>query len=79
MTPICWPNGHEMALKDEKECFMPYMPYIFECQICFNEKEGGRWRCQSCWDEDEDEKCYCLECITDIGNHDHTISNKTVK
>ena len=63
--------GHEMVLKDEKECY--------KCYICYNDKEGEHWWCQSCWDEDEDEESFCLECVSDIGNQDHIIFNKTVK
>ena len=71
MKPICI-FGHEMVLKDEKECY--------KCCICGNEKEGERWWCQSCWERDNDiDIYYCLECVSDIGNHDHIIFNKTEK
>ena len=69
MKPTCL-NGHEMVHKDEKECY--------ECWMCDNNKEGEHWWCQSCWDKYEDKMNFCLECVSDIGNQDHIIFNKTV-
>ena len=68
----CW-IGHEMVLKDEKECYY--------CHKCHNEKEGKRsWFVsgKTCWDADDHTNNYCLECVSHIGNQDHIIFNKTV-
>ena len=70
MKPTCM-SGHEMVLKDEKECY--------KCDICNIEKEGERWWCQSCWDEDEYQFNFCFECVSDKANHQHIIIDKTVK
>ena len=70
MKPLC-PHGHEMALKDEKECY--------ECVICDSIKEGERWWCHSCCNENNYRINCCLECAPDKGNHDHIIFNKTSK
>ena len=61
--------GHEMVLKDEKECYV--------CKGCYIEKEGERWWCQSCWDDREAKHNFCFKCVSDIGNHqDHKYSIK---
>ena len=70
MKLTCW-SGHEMVLKDEKECY--------ECSICDNKKEGEHWLCESCRDEPEDKLNICFECVSDKGNHEHVIFNETVK
>ena len=70
MKPTCPIFGHEMVLKDEKECY--------KCYICEDKKEGERLWCQSCWDEDEYEPNYCLKCVSDKGNHHNIIINETV-
>ena len=71
MKPTCKRFGHEMVLKDENGCY--------GCDRCYNWKEGERWWCQSCWDENELKRDFCIECVSDIGNHQHIIFNKTVE
>ena len=64
-------HGHEMVVKDEKECYI--------CWICNNKKEGERWWCQSCWEPYEIQRNYCFECVSEKGSHQHIIINETVK